>query len=86
MEPITTCSLAFSRASRSLFANWVSRWICGRLIILSLDFHLSDQAFGNHGVCSLVLLLGVGNIEMDNLLRGPRVNKLSGQTTSDALW
>ena len=33
----------------------------------------------------LLTLLGVGNLEMDNSLKWPRCNKVSGQTTSDAL-
>ena len=33
----------------------------------------------------LLTLLGVGNLEMDNSLKWPRYNKVSGQTTSDAL-
>ena len=48
-------------------------------------FSVSDRALRN-GVCSLFLLLGVVNLEMDNSLKWPRCNKVSGQTTSDALW
>ena len=31
-------------------------------------------------------LQGVGNLEMDDSLKWSRFNKVSGQTTSDALW
>ena len=42
---------------------WILRWICGRLVIYSLDFSLL-------GSCSLELLLLVVNLEMDNSLNG----------------
>ena len=48
-------------------------------------FSFSDRALRN-GVCSLFLLLGVVNLEMDNSLKWPRCNKVSGQTTCNPLW
>ena len=37
-------------------------------------------------MCSLVLLSGVVNIEIDNSLKWLPFNIMSGQTRSEALW
>ena len=69
----------------SIFA-WILRWICGRPVILSLDFSLLGSGVRKWSVQSWAFLMYVENVEMNNSLKWALFIKVSGQITNDTLW
>ena len=48
---------------------WILRWICGRPVILSLDFSLLGSGVRKWSVQPWAFLMYVENLEMNNSLR-----------------
>ena len=65
---------------------WILRWICGRPVILSLDFSLLGSGVRKWSVQPWAFLMYVENLEMDNSLKWALFIKVSGQITSNTLW
>ena len=65
---------------------WILRWICGRPVILSLDFSLLGSGVRKWSVQPWAFLMYVENLEMNNSLKWALFIKVSGQITSNTLW
>ena len=65
---------------------WILGGICGRPIILILNFSLLVWGVRKCSVQPWASLLYVVNLEMNNSLKWVLFNVVSGQITSDALW
>ena len=65
---------------------WILCWICGRPVILSLDFSLLGSGVRKWSVQPWAFLMYVENLEMNNSLKWALFIKVSGQITSNTLW
>ena len=65
---------------------WILCWICGRPVILSLDFSLLGSGVRKWSVQPWAFLMCVENLEMNNSLKWALFIKVSGQITSNTLW
>ena len=65
---------------------WILCWMCGRPVILSLDFSLLGSGVRKWSVQPWAFLMYVENLEMNNSLKWALFIKVSGQITNDTLW
>ena len=69
-----------------IICAWILRWLCGRPVILSLDFSLLGSGVRKWSVQPWAFLMYVENLEMNNSLKWALFIKVSGQITNDTLW